>query len=91
MAAHEFVFAIHLSGAPGMDAMLSHVAASLSQHLGYTVAVTSELVDELRAAVTRACDADRDFDVWFRAHAGQFEIRLLRQDRPLWRTARRLP
>lgn len=91
MSAHEFVFALELSGdAPG-DQMLGDVAGAVLAHVGCSAATVKELAAAVGEALAeRAAGGAARCDVRFNAHAGAIEIVVSCAGHDQWRTMRRL-
>ena len=92
MAAHEFIFALHLSDEPHFDAMLGEVVRTLLAHVGYGVDASEELRAVIGTALKKTAPAGRPrCDVRFQAHSGQLQITIAYVGGGEWRTSRPLP
>ena len=91
MSAHDFVFALELSGEAPLDRLVGEVAAAVLIYAGSPAAASAELTDAVRNAVTdRAARGASRCDVRFSVQAGELEIVVSCAGHEPWRTSRRL-
>ena len=91
MSDHDFLFTLRVPENGQLDAMLNELTASVLRHVGYAAGDIAELGGQIRAGIERGRSAGAEYDVQFRAHAGEIEIIVSQGDRHVFRTARRLP
>ena len=89
MSAHAFFFTMRLADDAGSDDMLNDLTASVLRHVGYAPAAIGALTDEVRAGIATGKAAGTEYDLQFRAHDGEIEIIVSRDDRAVFRTSRR--
>jgi hypothetical protein len=90
---HDFVFTLRLADDAGWDEMVNDLTTSVLRHLGYTPSVLDELSGLVRAGFANEKDraAGAEYDLGFRAHEGQIEIVVHRDEQTVFHTSRRLP
>ena len=90
--AHQFLFALDLSGHSHFDQMLDEVARNVLGHVGYAHDTTAELVALLHAALLEgAAHASHQRRVQFSAALGELQIVVSFGGGREWRTRRALP
>jgi len=91
VSAHDFVFALELSGEAPLDRLVAEVAAAVLTYVGSSATASAELTDAVRGAVEdRAARGAARCDVRFSARAGELEIVVSCAGHEPWRTSRRL-
>jgi hypothetical protein len=88
---HDFLFTLRVPENGRLDAMLSDLTTSVLRHVGYAAGDIAELGGQIRAGLAESRSAGAEYDVQFRAHAGELEIIVSQGDRHVFRAARRLP
>ena len=91
MSDHDFIFTLRLADNAGWDEMVNDLTTSVLLHLGYTPSALDELSGLIRAGLAKERAAGAEYDLQFRAHEGQIEIVVSRDDQTVFHTARRLP
>jgi hypothetical protein len=84
------MFALTVAEDDRLDALLRDLTTSVLNHLGYDATAIAALDDQVRASVSTGRAAG-EYNVRFRAHAGEIDIDVSRGGRHLFHTSRRLP
>ena len=88
----QFLFALKLSDGPRFDAMLGDLAKCVLEQVGYRPPAIADILAKLRVALQEGADrGQRDYDIEFRAEAGQLLIVMSYAGGREWRVARALP
>ena len=91
MSDHDFIFTLRLADDAGSDEMVKDLTTSVLRHVGYALSALGELIDLVRAGIAKERAAGAEYDLQFRAHEGQIEIVVSRDDQTVFHTSRRLP
>ena len=90
--AHQFLFALDVSGHGRCDEMLDEVARNVLGHVGYAHDTIAELVALLHAALVQgAAHASHQCRVQFSAQTAELQIIVTYGGGREWRTRRPLP
>jgi hypothetical protein len=81
---------MQLTGCDQTDEVLSDLAEHICRHVGCGSAAVAEVIEELKAILSREPELEGALDVQFRCRPESLDVSVSARGRELWFTSRRL-